>query len=191
MSGAQAAARILEANGLHDVAIEPAQGFLSDHYDPRHRVLRLSPEVYQGRSLASVGIAAHEAGHALQHATGYAPLALRNKIVPMASLGGNLSWALVIGGFLLNLTGLIWAGIFLFTAVVAFQLVNLPGGVQREQPGPGRAGAPWDRGVRGQDAGVGKVLNAAAMTYVAATLTAIMTLVYFLLRAGVLGGRDD
>ena len=190
LTGAQAAARVLEADGLHEVSIEPTRGVLGDHYDPRHRVLRLSPDVYQGRSLAAVGIAAHEAGHALQHATGYAPLALRNGIVPLASVGSTLSWILVIGGFVLHWAGLIYAGIFLFSAVVLFQLINLP----VEYNASHRAcqvllahGIIAGR----EEAGVRKVLGAAALTYVAATLTAILTLLYFLMRAGLLGGRDD
>lgn len=190
LTGAQAATQVLEANDLCGVGIEPTRSFLGDHYDPRRRVLRLSPDVYHGRSLAAVGIAAHEAGHALQHATGYAPLALRNGIVPLASVGSSLSWILVIGGFFLGWAGLIYAGIFLFSAVVLFQLINLP----VEYNASARAcqvllahGIIAGR----EEAGVRKVLGAAALTYVAATLTAILTLLYFLMRAGLLGGRDD
>ena len=102
LSGAQAAARIIESHGLSGIRIEPTRGFLGDHYDPRNKVLRLSPDVYNGRSLAAVGVAAHEAGHALQDAHGYAPLHLRNGIVPMASLGSNLSIGLLFVGFLMQ-----------------------------------------------------------------------------------------
>ena len=102
LSGAQTAQRILNAYGLTDVAIEPVRSFLGDHYDPRHKVLRLSPEVYHGRSLASVGIAAHEVGHAIQDANAYAPLAIRNGLVPMASIGSNVAVLLIVVGFVLT-----------------------------------------------------------------------------------------
>ena len=102
LSGAETAQRILNAFGITDVAIEPVKSFLGDHYDPRHKVLRLSPEVYQGRSLASLGIAAHEVGHAIQHAREYAPLAIRNGLVPMASIGSQLSVGLIFVGLLIN-----------------------------------------------------------------------------------------
>jgi Zn-dependent membrane protease YugP len=190
MTGAEAAYRILETHGLSGVAIEPTHGFLGDHYDPRHKVLRLSPDVYSGRSLASVGIAAHEAGHAIQDRVGYAPLKLRNGIVPLASIGSNLSWVLVIGGMAMQWMGLTLAGIGLFSLVVLFQLINLPvefDASNRAKDVLVRQGiiAP------AEEAGVRRVLSAAALTYVAATLTAILTLVYFLFRAGLLGGRRD
>jgi Zn-dependent membrane protease YugP len=189
-TGAQAAARVLAVNGLEGVGIEPARGFLSDHYDPRSKTLRLSPDVYNGRSLAAVGIAAHEAGHALQDARGYAPLALRNGIVPLASLGPNLSFVLLIGGFFLQWTGLIWAGIFLYSAFVLFQLINLP--VEYNASSRAREVLLSSGIISANEQGaVRKVLSAAALTYVAATVTAILTLVYFLLRSGVLGGRSD
>ena len=179
LSGAEAAAHIMRAHGLNSVTIEPTRGFLGDHYDPRGKVLRLSPEVYQGRSLAALGIAAHEAGHAIQDAAGYAPLGLRNAIVPMASFGGNLTWILVIAGLFLHLTGLIWAGIVLFSVVVLFQLVNLP--VEFNASRRARQVLLANGMITQQeDPAVGKVLNAAALTYVAATLTAILQLAYLL-----------
>ncbi|MCG3138494.1 MAG: hypothetical protein HJJLKODD_02359 [Phycisphaerae bacterium] len=182
VTGAQAAAQILQRHGLNHVGIELAQGMLSDHYDPRHKVLRLSPDVYHGRSIAAVGVAAHEAGHALQDDSGYAPLKLRNGIVPLASVGSNLSWVLVMLGLFMSFSGLIWAGIILFSAVVVFQLINLP--VEFNASRRAREVLMQTGIVSGQeDAAVGKVLNAAAMTYVAATLTAVLTLIYYLLRA--------
>ena len=187
LTGAEAAAKILEAGGAYDVAIEPARGCLSDHYDPRHRVLRLSPDVYQGRSLASVGIAAHEAGHALQHQRGYAPLALRNGLVPLASTGGTMAMSVFFLGLVFQWQSWILAAIGLFSAVVVFQLVNLPvefnasRRAKHELTHLGLIDA-------GEAKPVGRVLNAAALTYVAATLTAILTLLYFLLRSGLLGG---
>jgi Zn-dependent membrane protease YugP len=190
LTGAEAAARVLKAYGVQGVGIEPTRGFLGDHYDPRHKVLRLSPDVYQGKSLAAVGIAAHEAGHAIQHSGGYAPLAWRNRIVPMASVGGALSVALLIGGVVLNWAGLIWAAIVVYSAVVLFQLLNLP----VEYDASSRARALLVRtGIvtTAEEGTVRRVLSAAALTYVAATITAILTLLYFLLRAGLAGGNND
>ena len=190
MTGAEAAHRILDANGLHNVGVEPVRGFLGDHYDPRHKVLRLSPDVYHGRSLAAVGVAAHEAGHAIQDGVGYAPLALRNGIVPMASVGSNLALITFFAGWIMGWGGLQIAAIVLFSAVVLFQLVNLP--VELNASSRARA-VLVNSGIiaPNEERGVGKVLNAAALTYVAATVTAILTLVYFLMQAGLLGGRDE
>ncbi len=117
---------MLDSAGLQSVGIEQVPGHLSDHYDPRHKVLRLSPEVYQNRSLAAVGIAAHEAGHAIQDAVRYAPLVVRNAAVPVAGFGSNIGMLLLILGFVMNMPVVIWVGIGLFAAVVFFQLVNLP-----------------------------------------------------------------
>ncbi|MFQ6049288.1 MAG: zinc metallopeptidase [Phycisphaerae bacterium] len=190
LSGAETAAEILSSAGVNDVAIRPTRGFLSDHYDPRRKVLRLSPDVYQGCSLAAVGIAAHEAGHALQHHRGYAPLALRNGLVPMASAGGTFSMIIFFLGMLMGSVNLVAAAIVLFSAVVLFQLINLP----VEFNASSRARAELLRlGLvgPGQLKPIGRVLNAAALTYVAATLSAILTLLYFLLRSGLLGGIRD
>lgn len=199
LSGERAARRILDASGLHDVEIEPARGFLSDHYDPRHRVLRLSPEVYQGRSLASVGIAAHEAGHAIQQAVRYAPLALRNGLVPLASVGPNLAIILFIIGMALSYGSqirgdightLMIGGLLLFGTVVAFQLVNLP--VEFNASRRALAALHQTGVIRVEEQSmVRKVLSAAALTYVAATLMAVLQLLYLLLRSGLLGGRRD
>lgn len=183
MSGAAAARYVLDSAGLQSVAVEPVEGFLSDHYDPRHKVLRLSPHVYQEHSMAAVGIAAHEAGHALQDAKGYAPLALRSAIVPVASFGGGISTMLLIVGLMLGVVQLIWLGIIAYSAIVLFQLVNLP----VEFDASNRAKAQLDAlGVvpLQQQDHVRKVLNAAAWTYVAGTLQAVMTLLYFILRFG-------
>lgn len=191
-SGAQAARRILDDRGLHDVAIEPSRGFLSDHYDPRKNVLRLSPDVYGGRSLASVGIAAHEAGHALQHGFGYAPLAIRNGLVPLASTGSSLSIIMfMIGAFLSAMPlgqTLMLIAILMFAAVVLFQLVNLPvefNASRRAMVALTESGVITVR----EEGPIRSVLSAAALTYVAATLSAILTLLYLVLRSGLLGGR--
>lgn len=178
LSGAEAAEAILGANGLHDVRIEMTHGFLGDHYDPYQRVLRLSPQVYRGRSLAAVGIAAHEAGHALQQAHAYAPLALRTAIVPLAAFS-NLAWPLLVLGLAFRITLLINLGILFFLAVVLLQLINLPveyNASRRAREALLALGivSPYE------DRGVKAVLNAAALTYVAAALGAVLQLLYFI-----------
>ena len=126
LSGREAARQILDSNGLTHVDIEPTRGRLGDHYDPKKKVLRLSPEVYDARSLAALGVAAHEAGHALQDAQDYGLLVLRNGVVPLASIGSNASWIIIFLGMLMQSFGLVLLGIALFSLVVVFQLVNLP-----------------------------------------------------------------
>jgi Zn-dependent membrane protease YugP len=188
LSGAAAARHVLDSAGLTGVAIERIGGMLSDHYDPRDKVLRLSDEVYQSRSLAAVGIAAHEAGHALQDAFGYAPLALRNAAVPVAGFGSNAGMLLAVLGAIMAIKPLIWTGIILFAAVVFFQLVNLP----VEFNASNRAKAQLvSLGIvdREEMVYVNNVLNAAAWTYVAATLQAILTLLYLIMRFG--GSSSD
>jgi Zn-dependent membrane protease YugP len=188
LSGAAAARYVLDSAGLQNVAIEPVEGFLSDHYDPRHKVLRLSPHVYQGASMAAVGVAAHEAGHALQDARNYAPLAVRNAAVPVASFGGGISVLLIVLGAMLSPT-LVWVGILLYSGVVFFQLVNLP----VEFDASRRAKEQLDAlGIvpASQQQYVRSVLNAAAWTYVAGTLQAVMTLIYLVTRFGGVGGSS-
>jgi hypothetical protein len=183
LSGAAAARRVLDSAGLTDVEIEMIPGQLSDHYDPSHRVLRLSTEVYQSRTLAAVGIAAHEAGHALQHGFGYAPLAIRNAAVPAANFGSGFSMILfMIGLFFQPLHMLLWVGIALFGCVVFFQLVNLPvefNASSRAKDQLVSLGIIDQQGL----VYVRKVLDAAAWTYVAATLQSLLTLLYLLSRA--------
>ncbi|MBL8762837.1 MAG: zinc metallopeptidase [Phycisphaerae bacterium] len=181
-SGAETAHMILESAGIKGVRVEMVDGMLSDHYDSRAKVLRLSPDVYHGHSLASMGIAAHEAGHAIQDKEGYAPLVIRNGIVPLASVGSNLSILILMAGFVLNLAGLVWVGIGLFSTVVVFQLINLP----VEFDASARAKRLLLGGsIVAQDEApvVRNVLRAAAWTYVAATLTAVLTLAYYIFRA--------
>jgi Zn-dependent membrane protease YugP len=186
LSGAAAARHVLNSAGLQNVDIEMIGGHLSDHYDPRHKVLRLSQEVYNSRSASAVGIAAHEAGHAIQDATAYAPLVVRNAAVPAASLGSNLSIILVIVGAIFAskipaLGILVPVGIALFGAVVFFQLVNLPvefNASSRAKQELAALGIVDSQGM----VYVNKVLNAAALTYVAATLQAILTLLYLIMR---------
>ncbi|MCF7838567.1 MAG: zinc metallopeptidase [Candidatus Marinimicrobia bacterium] len=188
LTGAEAAARMLAGAGVRGVTIEPTQGFLSDHYDPRSHTLRLSPDVYSSNSLSAMGVACHEAGHALQHAEEYAPLTLRSALVPATQFGSKFSYILFVLGFIFRLQPLIYLGILLFTVAVVFTLVTLP--------------VEWDASARAKRAMVaagvvspaeqsqaGAVLNAAFLTYVASAVSAILTLLYYLMRAGVLGGR--
>ncbi len=190
LSGAQGAEVVMRAAGVSGVEIEPVEGFLSDHYVPGQKVLRLSPDVYAGHSLAALGIAAHEAGHAIQDDRRFPLLSIRNALVPLAGIGSNISWLLIMIGF--ALASLMWIkiGILAFSTTVLFQLVNLP----VEFDASRRAHAALITGgiVSPEEAVyVRKVLTAAALTYVAATLTSIMTLLYFLFRAGLLSDRRD
>lgn len=180
ISGAQAAAIVLDRAGLSHVGIEQAQGWLSDHYDPQAKVLRLSPGVYQGQSVAAIGIAAHEAGHALQDAEGYAALQLRSALVPIAGLGSWLAFPLILAGIVFQAAGLIQLGVVAFAAIVAFQLVTLP--VEFDASVRAKRILEDSGLMRSQHArdGVGSVLGAAALTYVAATITAMAELLYYL-----------
>ena len=183
LSGAEAAEKILESFDLErSVSIEVTHGFLGDHYDPIKKVLRLSPDVFNGRSLSSLGVAAHEAGHAIQHAQGYALLKLRNAVVPLASIGSNLSYLIIFLGFIMSSAGLIYTGVLLFSLVVLFQIINLP--VEFDASRRARE-ILTSRGYinQSEDEIVGKVLNAAALTYVAATISSILTLAYYLMLA--------
>ncbi len=188
LSGAAAARHVLDSAGLQNVEIEQVGGFLSDHYDPRHRVLRLSPEVYQGRTLASVGIAAHEAGHAIQHARNYAPLTIRNVAVPIANFGSSLAMIMFLFGAGILGKYAILAGIAGFAAVVFFQLINLP--VEFDASARAKDQLVALGIVSPQEMGpVKSVLGAAALTYVAATLQSVMQLAYYAMI--FLGGRGS
>jgi uncharacterized protein len=196
LTGAQAAARMLQANEIPDVRIEEIGGMLSDHYDPRKRVLRLSPDVYNGRSLSALGVACHEAGHALQHARGYTPLYLRSALVPVASFGSNAGVWLMIGGSILEgMTswgpGVALLGFAAFSAAVLFSFVTLP--VEFNASSRARAQLTQLGMTMGpqEDAGVSKVLNAAALTYVAAAAVALLNLLFWAIRLGLIGGSDD
>jgi Zn-dependent membrane protease YugP len=190
VSGAQAAAEVMQTEGVHGVAIEPVAGALTDHYDPSHKVLRLSEPVYDGRSLAALGVAAHEAGHAIQDAHRYAPLVVRNLMVPAASFGSSAAWIIFFVGIIFHMAHLMIVGMALFSAVVLFQLVNLP--VEFDASRRARVALQMSGLVSPEeDATVGRVLNAAALTYVAATLTSILTLLYFVIRSGLLGSSRD
>jgi uncharacterized protein len=182
LSGAAAARHVLNSAGLTNVEIEQVPGQLTDHYDPREKVLRLSQEVYESRSLAAVGIAAHEAGHALQDAAGYAPLGIRNAAVPAANIGTKFSYTLFFIGLLMHQPLLLWAGIALFGAVAFFQLVNLP--VEFDASSRAKQQLVALGIISPQElVHVKSVLDAAAWTYVAATLQAVLTLLYYFMRA--------
>lgn len=181
LSGAATARHLLDEAGLQNVAIEQTPGRLSDHYDPRAKKLRLSQEVYHGRNMAAVGVAAHEAGHAIQDARGYLPLIIRNAAVPAANFGSSASFLMMMAGFVMSFKPLIILGIAAFAAVVFFQVVNLP----VEFDASSRAKLLLEeRGIvqRDEMVHVRRVLNAAALTYVAATLQAAMTLAYYVYR---------
>ena len=187
-TGAQAARRLLDMQGLSAVAIEPVEGFLSDHYDPRTHTLRLSPGVYSSPSLSAIGVACHEAGHALQDATHYAPLKLRSAMAPAAQFGSFASYIFILIGAWLNAVGWIEVGIVLFSVAVLFSVVTLP--------------VEWNASARAKELMVtsgivshdeqgdaAKVLNAAFLTYLAAAITALLELLYWLWRLGLIGGR--
>lgn len=193
LTGAQAAQRVLEDSGIYDVKIEAIEGHLSDHYDPKKKALRLSPDVYNGTSLASLGVAAHEAGHAIQHARHYWPLNIRSSFVPVAQIGSTLAFPIFLLGlfFRSGLSNwLIWTGIYLFSAVVLFQIVTLPVEFNASR----RALVALEAGCYispAEAGGAKKVLDAAALTYVAAALMGILQLLRLLFIAGAFGRRDD
>jgi Zn-dependent membrane protease YugP len=175
-TGKEIARMMLDEAGLYDVRIEVINSKLGDHYDPSSRILRLSPEVYSGGSISSAGIAAHEVGHAIQHKERYAPLTIRNSIVPVVNFGSGISWILFFIGIVLGFKGLTWIGIILFSTVVIFQLITLP----VEFDASTRAlNILKSRGILYGDEtrNAQKVLDAAAMTYVAATLMAVSNLI--------------
>ena len=187
LTGAQAARQILNANGLHEIALEITQGDLSDHYDPSKKVLRLSPAVAQVASVAALGIAAHEVGHAIQDGVGYGPMRARSAIVPVASIGSQFGPWLFIGGLILNFTGLAWLGLILFAAAVVFSLVTLP--VEFDASRRAMVALQTNGMVSTVEYdGAKSVLDAAALTYVAGLLAAVGTLAYY---AFLLLGRSS
>lgn len=188
VTGAEAARIMLTHAGVGGVTIERTSGFLSDHYDPGARALRLSSDVYDSDSLSAIGVACHEAGHALQHANGYAMLGLRSALVPVANFGSNFSYILLAIGLFMQSQILVYGACILFAAAVLFTIVTLP--------------VEWNASARAKVAmvnagllsneersGAASVLNAAFMTYLAAAVSALLTLLYYLIRAGIIGGR--
>jgi Zn-dependent membrane protease YugP len=180
MTGAQAAAEVVRASGLPDVEIRAVQGRLSDHYDPRNRTLNLSADVGRASSVAALGVAAHEAGHAIQDARGYAPMRIRQTFVPVASIGSSLAFPLIFLGFILGSLGLVNVGLALFTAIVLFQLVTLP--VEFDASRRALVALSDGRLLAADELeGAKEVLSAAAWTYVAAFVAALAQLLYFFL----------
>ncbi len=197
-TGAKAAQILLDQAGIHDVSIVRARGFLSDHYNPTTKELALSDPVYSSNSVAAIGVATHEAGHAIQHATNYLPLWARSAIVPFANIGSNLGYIVMfIGLFMAQAAGtgrpsfgqwVVLAGVALFGMVLLFQLITLP--VEFDASARAKrlvveAGIVYPE----ERVGIDRVLNAAAMTYVAAVISSLLTILYFLIRSGLLGGR--
>ena len=191
MTGAQAARMILQSNGINDVSVQRISGKLTDHYNPSTKVLNLSESVYGSTSVAAIGVAAHECGHAIQHARGYFPLSLRTALVPVANIGSQLSWVFIIVGAILSFNQtLITIGIIMFSAAVLFQLVTLP----VEFNASARALEQLEsNGILYRDelSQTRKVLSAAALTSVAAAATAILQLLRLIILFGGRGRRDD
>ena len=180
---------MLDRAGIRDVKVVPTHGYLTDHYNPTNKTLALSEAVYSQQSVAAIGVACHEAGHAIQHAKNYAPLWVRSALVPMAGIGSSFGmWGMILG-LLFTSPKLVTIGAILFSAVLFFQLVTLP--VEFDASARAKKHA-FEQGLiaPGEREGVSKVLNAAALTYVAAAVSSLLTLLYFLMRAGLLGNRD-
>ena len=189
MTGAKAAWELLQRAGITDVEVVRATGVLSDHYNPVTKKLALSEPVYDSTSVAAVGVATHEAGHAIQHARHYAPLWVRSALVPTANIGSSIGYLAMVGGLMLSMTNLVVIGAILFSAVLLFQVVTLP--VEFDASRRAKA-LVVEYGIVTMEErkGVDAVLNAAALTYVAAAITTLLTLLYYLQRAGLLGRRD-
>jgi len=195
-TGQKAAQKLLDQAGIHDVKVIRVNGFLSDHYNPSTKELALSPPVYDSTSVAAIGVATHEAGHAIQHATGYYPLKWRSILVPAVQFGSPIGMYAMMGGLaLISVSAVLGKAIFIFGVIayamlVLFQLVTLP--VEFNASSRARA-LVVEAGIVGHQEreGIDKVLSAAALTYVAAFVTSLLTLVYFLMRSGLLGGSDD
>jgi uncharacterized protein len=178
-TGAEIAAELLHRAGIVNVRVERSHGFLSDHYDPGAQALRLSPDVYDGRTISAAGVAAHEAGHAIQHHVGYGLMTLRQALVMPARIGSQLSYFVIVGGMALNWAGLAWVGVILFSAVFLFELVTVP--VEINASSRARAQLVQLGVITPHEArGVGSVLNAAAFTYIAAMITTLLSLLYFI-----------
>jgi Zn-dependent membrane protease YugP len=195
LTGAQAAQAMLQGAGIFDVKVVPTAGRLSDHYNPLNKTLALSEGVYDSPSIAAVGVACHEAGHAVQHAQAYRPLWLRSLLVPTANIGSSVGYFVMFGGLLLMRGGhwiggqeMVMFGALLFSAVLLFQVVTLP--VEFDASARAKRLAVDNGIVLPQERqGMDSVLNAAALTYVAAVVSTLLTLLYYLMRAGLLGGR--
>jgi uncharacterized protein len=198
LNGYQVAKRILDDAGIDDVEVVLTQGFLSDHYNPLEKKLALSPAVYHGKSASSAGVAAHEVGHAIQHARGYSLMWLRSVLVPAAQLGSTLGPWVIIAGIVLGAAqgrvmgqNLAWIGIILFGTATLFSLVTVPIEFDASSRAKEKLTTLGITQSGEEDDTVRSVLNAAGMTYVAAAVSSISMLLYWLIRSGLLGGRDD
>lgn len=196
LTGAQAAKAMLDRAGIYDVRVIPTHGMLTDHYNPSNKTLALSEGVYASNSVAAVGIACHEAGHAIQHAEGYKPMWLRSVLVPTANIGSSIGYLVMMFGLFMVYAGskmgpqVVLLGAALFSLVLMFQIVTLP--VEFDASSRAKRLALANGIVLEQERqGMDRVLNAAALTYVAAVISTLMTLLYFLFRAGLLGGRRN
>lgn len=197
LTGAQAAKAMLDRAGIYDVQVVPTHGMLTDHYNPTNKTLALSEQVYASNSVAAVGVACHEAGHAIQHAEGYKPLWIRSLLVPTANIGSSIGYIVMTLGLIMTLYAgsefgpeVVLFGAALFSLVLMFQIVTLP--VEFDASARAKRLALENGIVLEQEReGIDRVLNAAALTYVAAAISTLMTLLYFLFRAGLLGGRRD
>ncbi|HET8631227.1 MAG TPA: zinc metallopeptidase [Thermomicrobiales bacterium] len=188
MTGAQAAQAVMQSAGVYDVSIEPIAGELTDHFDPRARVLRLSESVYNGRSIAAVGVAAHEAGHAVQQHVRYAPMAFRSGLVPVVNIGSNFGYIAIIAGLLLQFTALAWLGVILFGSATIFALVTLP--VEYNASARARQLLQASGLVTPDEYNaVHSMLNAAAYTYVAGFAASLLQLLYWVMLVSGMGGR--
>lgn len=190
-TGAQAAQQLLDNAGINNVQVVPTNGYLSDHYNPQTKQLALSEAVYGSTSLAAVGVACHEAGHAIQDAENYGPLGLRSTLVPAAGIGSGIGYMVMFAGlFFLHSPTVVGIGAILFSGVLLFQLVTLP--VEFDATARAKR-LVVEAGIVDEDEryGIDRTLNAAALTYVAAVISTLLTLLYFLMRSGLLGGRDD
>ena len=190
LTGAQAAALVMRSAGVHDVGIEAIPGELTDHFDPRAKMLRLSEPIYNSRSIAALAVAAHEAGHAVQQHVGYAPMALRAGLVPVANIGSTIGPFIIIGGLFTQIPALAWGGVILFAAATAFALVTLP----VEYNASARARELLEaNGVvtRDEFGGVRDMLNAAALTYVASFAGALLNLLYYVMLVSGMTRRSE
>lgn len=189
LSGAQAAERLIQRGNLYGVRVQPIQGELTDNYDPRDKVLRLSQGVYNSSSVAALAIAAHELGHAMQDQEEYLPLRFRAALVPAVNIGSTMGWILILIGIFLNFAQLAWVGVGVFSLGALFALATLP--VELNASARAKRLLAETGLIMGQEevAGVNKVLNAAALTYVAALVTAVLQLLYFVSLVGGMGGR--
>ncbi|MCJ8010375.1 zinc metallopeptidase [Paenibacillus sp. KQZ6P-2] len=180
MTGYEAARHMLDSNGLHDIPIEPVRGALSDHYDPINRVVRLSEPVYYESSISAISVACHEIGHAIQHKKHYPMLVLRHRIFPLVNFASGLAPLMILAGFLFQWTGLLGIGIIFFSVAVAFQLITLP--VEFNASNRARDIMVSEGYISpNEERGVAKVLNAAALTYVAAALVSVLELLRYIM----------